>query len=161
MLPNKPIIFNDDPVNWNNLNTTNCYLYALKLDMPYYDLNERAFIPGGISKKYVPRCKEHNYQDEEFLNNIYRDLNFLGINYQNIDPNEEASWKIALFLERYKDQLLDFHFLRFQDGIWYHKKGFRGLISKVDYSGNIITNPLDCNMLNNQYVATLKLNKKY
>ena len=159
MLPNN-IYFKDDPKEWENMLETNGYLFALKLDMPYQLINPYAYRIGGISNKNPQSVLNHNYSDEEILNNLYQDLDCLGLSYEAIDPQEEAEWKIAFMLYRYKNQIKDYQFLRFYQDSWYYKHSFRGRIYNKDFSGNLITDPRDCYMVDKEYITTLKLEKK-
>ena len=161
MLPKENMFFKDDPRDWENMSETNGYLFALKLDIPYRMINTSANRIGGISNKNVESLINRNFTNEEVLNNLYADLDYLGLTYETIDPSEEAEWKIALFLYRYKDQIKDFQFLRFFKDSWYYKHSFRGGIYNKDFSGNLITDPRDCYLLDKEYIATLKLEKKH
>lgn len=150
--------------NWVNNTSTNCYAYALGLDIPSYEITDYAYDPGVISnsKIYLPSYKFFTY--DMLINNIYSDLDALGIDIREIMPLENISdeeWKIALFTVGYSDCLSDYHFLRqHEDNIWYHKNGFKGGISFRDFYGNIITNPLDCYFRSREYNKTFALKLK-
>ena len=123
-------------------------------------INNRAYFLGGITDQNVPLCDEHVYTTSELIKNLYRDLEYLKIDHEIIAPNEEGDWKIALFLSKNKDLITDFHLLRYYDGSWYQKNGFKGSISNIDYSGNTILDPLNCNMIDKEFVVSLKLTKE-
>ena len=160
MLPKKNFYFKDDPDNWENMSETNGYLFGLKLDVPYYMINPYAYRIGGISNKNPQSLLNHNYTDAEILDNLYQDLDYLGLSYEIIDPQEEADWKIALMLYRYQNQIKDFQLLRFYEDSWYYKHSFKGRIYNKDFSGNIITDPRDCYLIGKEHIASLKLTKK-
>ena len=159
MLP-KNIYFKDDPKEWENMLETNGYLFALKLDMPYHLINPYAYRIGGIANKNSQSFLNHSYTNEEILDGLYQDLDCLNLAYETISPEEEAEWKIAFMLFRYKDQIKDYQFLRFYQDSWYYKHSFRGRIYNTDFSGHLITDPRDCYLVDKEYVTTLKLTKK-
>ena len=161
MIPKGNFYFKDNPQDWENMSETNGYLFALKLDMPYYMINPYAFRIGGISNKNAESLLNRSFTNEEILNTLYRDLDYLDLNYEIIDPSEEAEWKISLFLYRYKDHIKDFQFLRYYKDSWYFKHSFRGGIHNKDFSGNLITDPRDCYLVDKDYILTLKLEKKH
>ena len=149
---------------WINRYATNCYAYALGLDIPQSKINRYAYTPGIISKSniYLPSCDEFIYED--LINNIYLDLKALGIDFREIEPNEEIEeneWKIAIFIARSYGKIFDYHFLReHNDGTWYHKNGFNGDISNCDCNGDVITNPKDCYIPCRSYKKCLSLKLK-
>ena len=160
MLPKKNFYFKDDPKDWENMSETNGYLFALKLDVPYHMINPYSYRIGGISNRNAEALLNRSFSNQEILFNLYQDLEYLGLSYEAIDPSEEADWKIALLLERYQNQIKDYQLLRFYKDSWYYKHSFRGGIHNTDFSGNVIEDPRDCNMLAKDYVTTLKLKKK-
>lgn len=133
------------PENWVNLSTTNCYAYALGLDIKESDICTNAYQPGTISNTSNLTDSEY-FSYSDLINGIEGDLNALNIHYREIEPHQQIAlyeWKIALLIEKYYGNLLDFHFLRQKEnGIWLHKNGFRGSFSKKDYLGKIITDPV-------------------
>lgn len=84
---------------WINRYATNCYAYALGLDIPQYKIKKYAYTPGIISNSdiYLPSYDEFIYED--LIKNIYLDLKTLGIDFKEIDPTdkiEKNEWKIAI-----------------------------------------------------------------
>lgn len=132
------------PKNWLNIHTTNCYAYALGLDVPEYKICSGAYQPGTISESSNIRSSEY-FSKLDLLWGLKQDLELLNISYTEVDYDTKAKedeWKIALLLEKYYGDFIDFHFLRENnDGIWFHKNGFNGVVTKKDYLGKIITNP--------------------
>ncbi len=154
-------------LNWQHETTTNCYAYALGLDVNEDDIRQDAYIPGTIggSDYYLPGFIIFSYED--FLQNLFLDLAFLGIDVREINLDEhlpEDEWKIALCISPWRSSIDDYHFLRqSKSGIWYHKMGWKGLPRNYDCSGKIITNPAKCDLRNQEYKScySLKLKKKY
>lgn len=69
----------------------------------------------------------------------------------------------ALLIEKSYKDLCDFHFLRQKEnGIWFHKNGFRDSFSKKDYLGKIITDPVTSYFCPYTYdkCYALRLNKR-
>lgn len=149
---------------WINRYATNCYAYALGLDIPQANIIKYAYTPGIISNSdiYLPACNEFIYED--LINNIYLDLKALSIDFKEIDPTDkidENEWKIAIFTAQNYGRLYDYHFLReHRDGIWYHKIGWNGEVSKYDCNGDVITNPKDCYIPCRSYKKCLSLKLK-
>lgn len=141
------------PENWINIYSTNCYAYALGLDVGQFNICPYAYQPGTISEATIQLASEKTFFYDTLIENLENDLKVLGIDYKEVNPNyfvQEGEWKIALFTEKYfydSEELLDFHFLReISNGIWFHKNGFKGLPSKRDYLGNIIIDPTTCRL---------------
>ena len=160
MLSEEYLYYTENPNEWKNSAYTNCYLFALQLDIPFFMINNRSYFIGGITEKNIPLCNEYNYTASLLIKNLYRDLDYLKIDHKIISPNEEGDWKIALFLSKNKELITDFHLLRYYNETWYQKNGFKGGISNTDFSGNIITDPLNCNLLDKEYIVSLKLSKR-
>ena len=103
--------------DWINIKTTNCYAYALGLDI--YDLS---------------------LEDRMQLDLDALDIScVLTSQFDTLNSNdEELKWLIAMY--RNTDHP-DFHFLRkYNHSYWTHKLGKKGDISCRDSYGNIITN---------------------
>lgn len=145
---------------WKHFLTTNCYAFALGLDIKEKDIKNYAFQPGVIGSSFnsIDRLKFFSYSS--LIDNIHIDMEKLGIDIREVDPLEEVSdgeWKIALFTvfhayRFYSEWLSDFHFLRqSKEGIWYHKPGYYNIPTKYDYKHQIIQNPENCYLNNKQY----------
>lgn len=137
------------PENWVNMYSTNCYAYALGLDIRQSDICDYAYQPGTISEttnifelKYFPY--------DMLIKGIESDLELLQIAYRNVEENEKLAlneWKIALFVNGYHESLIDFHFLRQQENeIWLHKNGYDGTILKKDRHGRNIIIPSEAKL---------------
>lgn len=153
-----------NPEYWINLYTTNCYAYALGLDLVESDICISAYQPGTISGVDSLGTKEY-FTYNELIAGIESDLNILMLNYKEVDFNyvvSENEWKIALFIQNCScDKLNDFHFLRtVNGGVWTHKDGFVGYPTKKDYLGHIIENPVDSFMCSYEYKKCYVLNKR-
>lgn len=148
---------------YTNVDETTCYAYMLGLDVPEKDIVEWAYIPGVMSgaEKDLTTCSTFYYKD--FITNFYKDLEFLGIEYREVLPNEPIGsdeWKIAILLRKYWSQLDDYHFLRLgNDGIWRHKFIYHQP-TIYDSMGQIITNPETASFYPRYYDKCLSLRLK-
>lgn len=134
--------------HWKHILTTNCYAYALGLDIPERRISNNDYFPGMISNFINKRPPFYTYS--ELLQGLYADLEALGIEIREIGPNEEIAkgeWKIALFageVDMMPELFYRIHFLRQRkNGIWYHKKWYKRVSNKDD-NHQIITNPEAC-----------------
>lgn len=150
--------------NWNNIETTNCYAFALGIDMDKNIINKYAYNPGVISNSPIILSKHTAFKYEDLLNNIINDLTYLGINYEEINPNDLIDineWKVAIFLKYYKyrctNLITDYHFLREINGIWYHKQGFNSYPTNLDSDDKIIDNLVKANIKDYEYKSCYKL----
>lgn len=160
------------PKEWINLETTNCYAYALGLDINENDICEYAYQPGSISSKVANLIIHFNYfLYSVLIKNIEKDFETLGISYKEIEPDDEIQddeWKIALFVEFYDkyfmdDLISDFHFLRANsNGVWTHKHGYCNSPKKKDDSNKIITDLKECDLTLYEYrkCYALRLNNQ-
>ena len=141
---------------WNNNHSTNCYAYALGLDINEFKIGYCAFQPGIIYCLYnkVDIMRLHDYS---FNERLLLDLKTLRI---NITTNNNYDWEIALFENR-----RDFHFIRKTDSaFWSHKKGYFNNPNYFDDNSSTIINPTDAVFkgINGQYrfVSEYKLSLK-
>ena len=158
-----------NPQNWINLGTTNCYAYALGLDIRESRICKSAYQPGTISGVFDPTILREYFLYSDLIKNIEKDLSALDIFYREINFNDKIDldeWKIALFAETYNNDLdvfvSDFHFIRANSkGVWTHKPGYFGSPSKKDYSSQIITDLEKCDLYLYEYKKcyALRLNK--
>lgn len=142
---------------WINIENTNCYAFALGLDIPQEKICECAFDLGHmyryynqVKPKYIPHDLLLQY-DFKTLELIYRESS---IN----EPLGSQEWKIAYFDTQYE---CGFHFFRqTENGIWWHKFDYGFIPTCLDEDNKIIANPKDCNVdfrgLNYQKCYTLK-----
>ena len=153
-----------DNINWKHIFTTNCYAFALGLDIKERSIMKDAYQPGTISNNNLGEWFTYG----ELLSNLKSDFDYLGIDYKEINPTDniaEDEWKIALFIKIYnynygKIVLSDFHFLRQIGDSWYHKPGYYGLPTNKDSNDKIITDPTMCNIYNKAYQKTYSLKLK-
>ncbi len=132
---------------WVNIFDTNCYAYALGLDVPNYQIRDFAYIPGTIAGSRVDLVFNSVFAYNDLIRNMFLDFQALGIDYKEVncfDPVFDDEWKIALFISKVYGGLDDFHFLRQRrDELWYHKSGVFG-VSSYDDGGLLITDPRKC-----------------
>ena len=100
------------PENWVNMYSTNCYTYALGLDIRQSDICDYAYQPGTISETTnIFKSKYFSY--DMLIKGIESDLELLQIAYRNVEEDEKLAlneWKIALFVDRDFDKLVVFIF---------------------------------------------------
>ena len=160
---------------WNNINDTNCYAYALNLDLSCKEINDdRCFYNVG----YISSCYKRILEKEELINALINDMKKLGISIKEVDFNyilEENEWKIALFkTDVYVDdkgrKSTDFHFIRKNyDGYWSHKVGWKDRPEKLENRKDILIAPERLNLMiedndgipvKYNYIGTYRLKKK-
>ncbi len=155
---------NSKHTTWENIETTNCYAYALNLDYPQSKIGEYAYNVGALSGKTL----KDEFTYEELIEYLLRDLRFLKCQIKEIDPMEETeenSYKIAVFTEDYRklfDEFgySDYHFLREEEtGIWTHKKGFKTEPLFTDDDGNSIEDPSKCHIKGYQYCKCFQIKR--
>lgn len=142
---------------WEYTHYTNCYAFALGLDVPENKIVENAYQLGviGANAKQIPieSLKKLTFEERLFL-----DLEALGIKYNvsNVDASCSDKWWIISLLSNGND----FHFIRkYYDGIWYHKWGYLGPVIDYDFDKKIITDPKTANFREYKLVKTYKLSK--
>lgn len=149
---------------WINHDSTNCYAYALGLDIPQKRIANYAYSPGVIShsKIFLPELRTFPY--EYLIQNLMQDFEALGITCTESNTSDALlsdEWKIALFLTGTKKDIVDFHFLRqLKDGNWYHKNGWKYGIRDTDDYGQRIINPEECYLRDRTYDRCLALTLK-
>ena len=146
----------------NNINT-NCYAFALGLDVSEWDITPNAYQPGMMFAKTFDQpydeVKELPYEERLLL-----DLELLKIDCKEANPSEKprcikdrVSWLISMF-----ESEEDVHFLRKNsNGVWWHKQGyiFSSPTNKDQYR-KIILDPRDCTLGNYEYKKTYRLSFK-
>lgn len=148
---------------WENDFDTNCYAFALGLDIPENEIMKDAYQLGviGATVKQIPMevLKELTYEERLIL-----DLEVLDINRQDSTINDSSgfwignnyidTWWIISLLSNGKN----FHFIRKNyDGIWYQKWGYFAPVTNLDFDKKIITNPNEANFGEYKLVKTYKL----
>ena len=155
--------------HWKHIFTTNCYAYALGLDMKEKDIRTNAYQPGVMSGNLYSVDRSKYFAYTSLLESIIKDMKTIGLEIREINSNEKISddeWKIAVFTvfhayEFYSEWLSDFHFLRQkEDGLWYHKPGYYKIPTNKDYNGQIITDPENCYLGNKEFRKCYCLKKK-
>lgn len=123
---------------WENILKTNCYAFALGLDVPEHEIFLSAYQLGFMAKEKfnIPLCeiKEMTYEQRLLL-----DLKALKIAYEVIkDDKIVGYYEVGNYVCNYWDILLfshcshrDFHFARRgYDGKLYHKMGYWNVPAK-------------------------------
>lgn len=158
---------------WKNDVNTNCYAFALGLDISEWDIAPNAYQPGMMFSimfnKPYDEVKKMSFEERLLL-----DLKVLKIKCKEADPseftgynaeNDTIQWVISMFESEERE---DVHFLRKNDkGIWWHKHGYIfSSPTNKDHYRKIITDPRDCFLGSYEYKKTYKLSinrdtKKY
>lgn len=137
--------------NWSRDNHTNGLAFALGLDFSWDKLR---FITKKLYRYPLYSCGgiylhlSENPKNISSLKRVERlelDLDTLGILYEQIDIKDKVTspneWKIAFFED--DSAFRYFHVLReYENGTWYHKKGFNAP-TNLDSNKKIITNPIE------------------
>lgn len=161
------IIIKKEP--WVNYLYTNCYSYALNLDIPYYAYNswkENQINPynvGTISDKL-----KMIQTNDELYDAFMSDCKLLNIEVLEVDPEYnkllDDEWLVALYNQIGYD-ISDFHFIK-KDCYrnWFGKDGYTFNISNEDHFENVIINPKKAKFGDAQdglyeYIGTYKLKK--
>ncbi len=123
--------------NWHNIKSTNCYAFALGLDIDEEDIAPDAYQLGIMSYFINNYPNSTEWWEKSLSELLLMDLDTLRIYHCEVDPKEvvpDDCWKIA-----YMEADYDFHFARqAKNGIWYHKQGFL-TPTCYDDSGSVIT----------------------
>lgn len=148
---------------WENNFETNCYAFALGLDIPEKDIVSNAYTLGVMaSNTFNISLKEISKMtfEERFI----LDLKALKIAVTETDPTDKSYYKYTgnyvgyYWIVSLLCNDANFHFLRKNyDGDWYHKIGFLGPPIKTDSNKNTIESPRDCSIADYKYVKTYKL----
>lgn len=120
------------PMPWNDKKHkkfNNCYSYAMNDPDPSRTSKR---IPGETSD--LKRDKK-NYTCSHYERLIQSDYPGL----MKVDSLNGCSHGISMVLDP-NGKKKDFHFYRFDDGVWSHKRG-DNKVSKVDSNGDLITDP--------------------
>ena len=148
---------------FDNIKTTNCYAFALGLDINKDEFNKLLFNPGVISNSPTILSKHSAFEYDELIQNIINDFNELMIKFEEIDYKEISKndeWKIAIYLKYYKyrctNLITDCHFLREINGIWYHKS-FNSYPTNLDSNNKIITDLESASIKDYEYKTCYKL----
>ena len=156
--------------HWKHIFTTNCYAYALGLDIKEKDIKPFAYQPGVMGGYLYSVNSSKYFAYSSLIEGIFADMKKLNIEIREINTTDRVSadeWKIALFtvfhaVEFYSEWLSGFHFLiEKEDGIWYHKPGYYKLPTNKDYDNCIITDPKNCYLGNKEFrkCYSLRLNR--
>lgn len=152
---------------WINYYTTNCYAYALGVDLY---LGYRIIDLGEISGM------NYNMRNKDDLKTaLIFDVARLNLNIEEVDPSivlpDENSWLIAMFMTSfYTDgkggKTMDYHFLRkTKNENWTHKIGNTNIITNRDEHDKKINNPMYSDIMLDShipynYIGSYMLTKK-
>lgn len=150
--------------DWQYPSSTNCYAYALGLDVPYNKLTNHAYKVGCFSEDALKRKKIDAFSID-FEKALHYDLHYLGLSYVEVDPNyviKNDDINYNYFLIAFYKGIDDFHFLRKNnfDNTWYHKPGYLNFPKNKDDDKKIIYNPEDAFFYHYDYVKTYKIGYK-
>lgn len=148
---------------WENNFDTNCYAFALGLDIPENEIIKNAYQLGiiGAIVKQIPMevLKKLSFEERLIL-----DLEVLGINWQASTIDESSGFKIgndcteSWWLISLLSNGKNFHFIRKSyDEIWYQKWGYFAPVINYDFDKKIINNPNNANFGEYKLVKTYKL----
>lgn len=150
--------------NWDYPTSTNCYAYALGLDVPFNKISDHAYKLGCFSEDKLNSENKNVYSlDEE--KRLDLDLDCLGLNHVEVDSSYKIdindinyTYFLVAFFKGYKD----FHFLRKSNtnDVWYHKKGYLDFPRYRDDDGKIIYDPKEAFFIHYNYVKTLRIGIK-
>lgn len=131
---------------WENNFNTNCYAFALGLDIPENKICKNAYQLGFIA------AEKFGFQIKELLNlsiedRFLLDLKALKIAYYEINEDQVAGWYyLGNYICYYWDVLLysndkDFHFARRNyNGELYNKVGYFGIPKKCEETEEYLKN---------------------
>lgn len=142
---------------------TNCYAFALGLDVPESNIVKNGYTLGVIAANMfkIPVCE---LAEMSFEQRFLLDLKALKIAcietspesptyVENTGPYERLYWTVSLLC---RDD--NFHFLRKNyDGEWYHKVGCFGFPIKTDSNKDLITDPKKASIFDYEYVKSYQL----
>lgn len=125
----KSMTYDRKQLDWKNIFKTNCFAFAMCLDIPENNICDAAYNLGAIAVELKKYPKNYNYEER-----LSSDIKALGLSYETSDEKEFYSEKLNSSPGRYFDVLFfvddniyrpDFHFARYgKDGKLYHKRGF-------------------------------------
>ena len=137
-------IINNPNKSWVHIGSSNCIMYALKLDMDVSKLIPKTenFTLGKLSGN------ELTSSDPEEVKKVFiEDLNVIGLNAEEIDPYTDVlnvhEWKVASYISKDKlklrsgEEVYDYHLIRqdYNSKNWTHKPGVYGMVDKVKFKG--------------------------
>lgn len=151
---------------WENDWDTNCYAFALGLDVPEDEIVKDAYKLGKIGAvvKKIPLEELRRMTLDERLR---LDLEVLGVDCKECSLDDETyikrtnnyvyyNWIIALLTNGE-----GFHFIRkTYDGIWYQKWGYFASPINFDFDHKIIEDPERANFRDYKLVRAYKLRQK-
>ena len=144
---------------WVNTYTTNCYAYALGLDVPESDICKNAYYIVGTLGGFV--SDTYTFVLPNIMSRLELDLKYLELEYEFVNPYsniKENEWLIAVFSNIYNDS--DFHFLRKDfENYWTHKPGWRRNPCNCDSEMQIIKDIDNAKLYRYKYEKCLKLHK--
>lgn len=126
---------------WENVGSTNCYTYALGLDIT------RDFLTVNSNPGSMSNCElGFPFDYTELVGCLEADFKTLGLSYIEVNSDyilKKDEWKIVLMATATECiKYTDYHFLRqTETGIWTHKQGFRYKPTDLDSRHNVIVSP--------------------
>lgn len=111
-------------VETNVRNNTNCYSHALGATYPKLEL----YRVGAISQKKP--IEEIYFSVEEIKELLFSDFKTLKLKIEESSIEEQIldnQYKFALFVKSFNELIADYHFWRFESGLWTEKWRGRGM----------------------------------
>ena len=96
----KSMSYERDAFDWKNILKTNCFAFAMGLDIPENDICEQAYSLGKIATELEIYPKNYTYE-ERFIN----DIKALGLSYETSNEKELYSGKLNSYPGRHFDIL--------------------------------------------------------
>ncbi len=140
--------------DWRHNEATNCYAFALGLDVPSDQISKEQYAyNGGVIYKCLS-SRPASIRGLDHQSKIELDFKTLRLYYEQIGLFDRIispyEWKIAFFVDIEED--FDFHFFRQgKNGIWYHKLGQSAAPTCYDELGDLITNPVYADLQTARY----------
>ena len=147
----------EDHSKWIYDGYTNCYMYAINLDMSIKDVDTDGYFRiGEISG--IADNPFYSYESR-----LYSDLDALDFNVTKVDPNfildNPEEWKIALYLGPDYEGYNEFHFCKQgYNQTWSHKNGWHCGIKYTDCIGDLIKDPSKAYMISRRCQSSIKYN---
>lgn len=161
--------------DWKYVFETNCYAYALGLDIPVNFLGKYDdsihYDPGFFGGNII----SSSFTEEELNSSILSDMDALGLCCCDAPYDvklEEGEWKIAIYgaVTSKPGYYKDFHFIKNTGHFfWMHKQGFGEAPTNFDSDGHVILDPTKCNIseiingspFKYEYIKTYKIRKGF
>ena len=148
---------------WVNIESTNCYAFALGLDIPEFVIMKNAYNVGviGFTKEHrsLSSLRTFSYEDR-----FIKDLKALNLMFEeaSIYDSVKDGNKYSYFLVSMFDNGRDFHFFKKKkkDGTWWHKRGWYCAPTNLDDDLEVITDLKEPKVGSYKHIKTYKIGFK-